>query len=114
MRDLVFKNMVSGEKRRRIICTSEIVEKEGLTSIIHRHFVYMVKEVEDKKAARPSPYLYVLKEHNDKERKEKFFCRIKGSVNVIKDGKIFLILYMHSLKITFKPLAQDIIKNSGG
>ena len=111
MRDLIFKNLTSNDKKRRIIASSETVDKQGVRSIIHRHFVCIVKEVKDSTAERPLPYLYVLKERNSKERKEKFFCRIKGSVYAVNDGRLLLILFMHSLRINLVALPQDSIKN---
>lgn len=99
MRDLLYKNLTSNDKKRKVIATSEIMDKQGVRSIIHRHFVCLVKEVKENKTEKPLPYLYVLKEHNSREQKEKFFCKIKGSVYAISNGRLFLILFMHSLKI---------------
>ncbi len=99
MRDLLFKNLTSNDRRRKVISSSEITDKEGVRSIIRRHFVCMVKEVKDEGMDKPAPYLYVLKEHNSKEHKEKFFCKIKGSVCAINQGRLFLIVFMHSLRI---------------
>ena len=110
MRDLVFKNLTSNDKKRRIIASSETIDKQGVRSIIRRHFVCIVKEVKDCPAERPLPYLYVLKERNSKERKDNFFCRIKGSVYAVSDGRLLLILFMHSLKINLAALPQDSIK----
>jgi hypothetical protein len=60
----------------------------------------MAREVKSDKIERPLPYVYVLKEHNTKEQKEKFFCRIKGSIFAVCNGRLFLIFFMHSLKIS--------------
>ena len=100
MRDLIFRNLTSGDRKRKVIASSEIMDRQGVHSVIHRHFVCMVREIKDKKMEKPQPYLYVLKEHNALEQKEKFFCRIKGSVYTIANDKLFLILFMHSLKIS--------------
>lgn len=102
MRSLLYKNLTSTDKKRRIISASEIADREGVRSIVHRHFIYIVKEAKsDKlKSQRPLPYLYILKERNRKEQREKFFCRIKGRAYVLRDGRPYLILFMHSLKIT--------------
>jgi len=110
MRDLVFKNLISGQKKRRIISTSEINDNQGIRSIIRRHFVYIVKDLAGGEINKPLPYLYVLKERNNKELREKFFCRIKGSMLAENHGKTLLILFMHSLKITFlnAPLLKQI------
>jgi hypothetical protein len=112
MRDLLFKNLTSSDKKRRIIVSSETVDKQGVRSIIQRHFVCIVKEINYNDARRPLSHLYVIKEHNTKEQKEKFFCRIKGSVYAISNGRLFLILFAHSLKINLVTIAEDLEKYS--
>ena len=112
MRDLLFKNLTSEDKKRRIIVTSEIVDKAGVRSIIRRHFVCMVKEIKDNQMQRPLPYLYVLREHNNKEQKEKFFCKMKGSIYAVNNDRLFLILFMHSLKINLIAISQDSMEYS--
>jgi hypothetical protein len=100
MRDLLFKNLTSQDRKKRIIASSEIVDKQGVHSVIRRHFIYMLKEIKNEHhIEKPLPYLYVLKEHNTIEHKEKFFCKIKGSFCAINKGKLFLVVFMHSLKI---------------
>lgn len=117
MRDLLFKNLTSGDKRRKILVSSEIVDKQGVRSIIHRHLVCIIKEMEplahknqikDEQTERPLPSLYVLKEHNTREQKEKFLCRIKGSMYVISNGRLFFIRFMHSLKISLISIPKDV------
>ena len=115
MRDLLFKNLTSGDKKRKILSSSEIMDKEGVRSIIHRHFVCIVKEApkseaKDEEVFRPLPYLYMLKKHDNKAKKEKFFCRIKGSIYAVGNGRLFLILFMHSLNITLMPIPQDSVE----
>lgn len=103
MRDLLFKNLTSEDKKRRVIITSEIADKDGVRSVIRRHFVCIVKEAEEDQGQRIAPYIYVLKEHNTKEHREKFFCRIKGSIYAICGERRYLILFTHSLKINLIP-----------
>jgi hypothetical protein len=83
---------------RRMISTCEVADKDGVRSIVQRHFVCILKQVEGK-LNKPSPYLYVLKEHNTKEQKEKFFCKVKGNVFIVNQGKLYMAIFMHSLKI---------------
>lgn len=107
MRNLLFKNLTSQDRRRKIIASTEIADKQGVHSIIHRHFVYAIKEVpKGNKIKQPSPVVYVLKEHNTGGQKERFFCKIKGSVLAVKNDRLFLILFIHSLKINLTP-AQE-------
>ncbi|MFC1674667.1 hypothetical protein ACFL1K_02065 [Candidatus Omnitrophota bacterium] len=103
VRDLVFKNLTSRNRKRRVLASSEITDKQGVRSTIHRHFICIMKEVDAKSMQKPQPCLYVLKKHSNKERKEKFFCRIKGGVLAVSNGKVFMIQFMHSLKISLKP-----------
>lgn len=112
MRDLIFKHLTSESKKRKIIATSETTDKQGVRSIIRRHFVCLAREIKDNRAERPLPYLYVLRKHNPREQKEKFFCRIKGSICIVDKGRLFLVLFMHSLKITLGVLPQDCLKQS--
>ena len=100
MRDLLFKNLTSSDGKRKVISSSEITDKEGVHSIIRRHFICLVQEVKDNKTAQPLPYLYVLKERNTRLHKEKFFCRLKGGMYALSNNKVFLITFIHSLKIS--------------
>lgn len=116
MRDLLFKNLTSGDKRRRAISSSEIADSQGVRSIIRRHFIYVVKEINQGDGCnnKPLPYLYVLKERDTTKQTEKFFCRLKGSMYALNQGKVLLILFMHSLKITLISMPQDLLKHSQG
>jgi hypothetical protein len=109
MRDLLFKNLTSSDRKKRIISSSEVVDKQGVRSIIRRHFICMVKEIKDNQINKPLPYLYVLKQKNTLEHKEKFFCRLKGSVLAVSNQKLFLIIFMHSLKIDLIALPQHSV-----
>jgi hypothetical protein len=113
MRDILFKNLTSMDKKRKIVCSSETVDKQGVRSVIKRHFVCMVKELIDGQMESSAPYLYVLKARNTKEQTERFFCRIKGSLFAVKDAKLYKILFMHSLKIDLTALPPDLVINQG-
>ncbi len=110
MRDLLFKNLTSETKKRRILASSETIDRQGIRSIIHRHFICLIKEIKDKQFSKPEPYLYVLKEHNNRERLEKFFYRVKGSIYAVHKGQLFLVLFMHSLKISLTPAPETLLK----
>jgi len=99
MRDLVYKNLTSQDRKRRVISSSEVINKEGVRSVIRRHFVYMVREVPEIPNINPAPYIYVLKERNSKEQKEKFFCKIKGDIYAVNSGRFFRVTFLHSLNI---------------
>ncbi|MCX5700246.1 MAG: hypothetical protein NTZ63_01720 [Candidatus Omnitrophica bacterium] len=108
MRDLLFKNLTSNDHKRRIIASSEIIDKQGVRSIIRRHFICSIREVQSKELDKPAPYLYVLKEHNTKEQKERFFCKIKGSVCAVHKDRFYLIIFVHSLRIDLIANPQQV------
>ena len=108
MRDLVFKNLTSTDRKRKILASYEVSDKAGIRSVIQRHFIYMVKEVEHGQLERPQPYLYVLKKHNNRQQIEKFFCRLKGSVCVVSRSRLYMIYFMHSLKIILTPAPSNL------
>ncbi|MCX7927953.1 MAG: hypothetical protein N2606_07485 [Candidatus Omnitrophica bacterium] len=110
MRDLVFRNLTSPDHKRKILSSSEIFDKEGTRTIIRRHFIYIVKEVTDKQIEKQPPILAVLKERNTKEKIEKFFCRMKGSVYAVSNGRVYLITFMHTLKILLCAIPKEMMK----
>jgi len=112
MRDLLYKNLTSADRRRKIISSLETMEREGIRNTIRRHFIYIAKEVKDKEAQKPLPSLYIIKERNTKEHRESFLCRIKGSMYVVNNGRLFLILSMHSLKICLAAIPQGTAQES--
>lgn len=99
MRDLLYKNLTSVDRSRRLIASSEITDKEGVHSVVRRHFSCMIKQVEKADVVKPAPYLYVLKERNTREKREHFFCKIKGSLLTVNKEKLFLIVFVHTLSI---------------
>ncbi len=111
MRNLLFKNLTSNDKRRKILVSSEIVDKKGVRSVTHRHFVCLVKEVKDNKIIAPAPYVYVLKQHNSKNQTGRFFCKIKGNMHVVVEERIFLIVFMHTLRISLELVPEGIKKH---
>ena len=113
MRKMVFRNLTSDNRRKKIIATSEVADKEGVRSHIRRHFICMVREVQDTNS-RPAPSVYVLKEHNSRKQLEKFFCRIKGSVYAQHQGKLYLIIFAHSLSITLTAIPQGLVQYNEG
>jgi len=112
MRDLLFKNLTSQDKRKRIIASSEISDDGDVRSIVRRHFICLVKEVspqhQDQNFDQITPCVYILRQENTKEQKKKFICRVKGSVYAVNKGRLFLILFTHSLKINLIPLKLDL------
>ena len=111
MRDLLFKNLTSQDKKKKIIASSEIADNAGVRSIVRRHFICLVREVspqcQNERINKITPCVYILRQENTKEQNKKFICRIKGSVYAVNNGRLFLILFTHSLKINLISLKAD-------
>jgi hypothetical protein len=108
MRNLVFKNLTSQTKKRKIISSLEIADREGMRSVIRRHFIGIIREIKDREISESLPSVYILREHNNKEQKGKFLCRIKGYIYLNTHGSRFIIFFIHSLKITLSALPQGL------
>jgi len=115
MRDLLFKNITSEDRRKRRIAASEVSDRQGMRSVIHRHFIYMVREIiAEPKDIQDAPTVCIIKERNSREQKEKFFCKIKGSVFVLKKDRLFQVHFIHSLKICLSAASGAVEKCSEG
>ena len=99
MRDLLYKNLTFPNRGRKIIASSEVADKDGVHSVVRRHFAYIVKAIQSADQIKPQPYLYVLKERNTKQKQERFFCKIKGSVLAVNKGNLYNILFVHTLSV---------------
>jgi len=99
MRDLLYKNLTFPNRGRKIIASSEIADKEGVHSVVRRHFAYMIKPIKNAAEIKFKPYLYVLKERNTKQKREHFFCKLKGSLLAENQGKFMHILFLHTLNV---------------
>jgi len=114
MRDLVFKNLTSSDRKRRVVVSAETAENSGMRTQTVRHFICLVKEISpDKAKSRPLPYLYVRRERNNREQRQRFFCRIKGSVYIVMNERCYLIYFAHSLKINLRVITAVTEQSSG-
>lgn len=99
MRDLLYRNLTSTDRTRKVITSSEITDKEGVHSVVRRHFACRIKQVDSLEVSHPDPYLYVIKERNTRQKREHFFCKLKGSIFSVDKGRFFLISFVHTLNI---------------
>jgi len=110
MRDLLFRNLTSADRRRKVLACAEIIDNAGVRTIIRRHFIYMAQEIQKPPSQVDKPYLKVVKLRNSKSRIERFFCKMKGSIVATYDNRLFLIKFMHTLNINLSALPGGIMK----
>jgi len=108
MRDIIFKNLTSLNKKRRVFASCEITDKQGIRSIVHRHSICIVKEVNKAENEESMPDIYVRKEHNADRQIENFFCKIKSAAYLLHQEKLYLVLFMQSLRINLVDLKNSL------
>ena len=99
MRDLLYKNMTSLDRTSKVISSSEITDRQGVHSVVRRHFACRIKQIDNFNEFKPVPYLYVVKERNTRQKRERFFCKLKGSLLAKNKDKSFLVTFVHTLNI---------------
>ena len=116
MRDIIFKNLTSGNHQRRDIFLSEAFKRNGVTTNTQKHFIYVVRdhailnntqelEAWFKKYASKGPRLEdlsVLKSYNSKMGEERFEVKITGNLYVLREQDIFNVDFIQVFKIDRK------------
>ena len=100
MRDMVFKNLTSEDKKKLILWASEIVNEDGILTKIHKYLIYIIKEVKIEEAHKTdAPEIFVLKSRDTREKTEKFQIKMKGGIYCLANEKCFFVTFCHTLKI---------------
>lgn len=113
MRNLVFKNLTSEDRTKKIIVSTETFDKSGIRTYISRHLICLIREITpDESLSQVSPSLYILKERNNQTQKERFIFRLKGSIYTVVNGHLYLISFLHSLRIKLTILKEESLKST--
>lgn len=102
MHNIFFRNKTSHNKRRRILSTSELTEKEGIYSRVNRHLVCRIAEVKDTKEVLSRPILHVFKLQDKKQRTEIFYCKVKGCMYFALKDRLCIVTFINSLRIQLR------------
>lgn len=114
MRELLFKNITSDNKKRKDLYVSETVEKNGITTTTQRHSTYIIgacnkfntlEELgEWKKAIGPGAnkrHVFIIKKRDTKLNKDIFICDLVGRFYAVTGCDIYSIAFKHSFEIDF-------------
>ena len=112
MRELLFKNMTSLEKRRKIFSVQETKQQNGLLTRISKRYIYIIKNIKEAKQIVSTPQFYIFKERNSKEDNEKLIFKVKGNFHIVNNQQAFLVFFCHSLRVALsnksaKPSHQE-------
>lgn len=119
MREVVFKNMVSGNARVKNILLKEVFERDGVVANTERRCFYFIKavtpvhEVRDlekwvghRTAIEPlgKRQFHIFKTHDDATAEDKLICKIIGTFYAVLGDKVYTIVFLHSFKVRFSKL----------
>lgn len=114
MREMLLKNLISEDKRRREIFVSEHTQRENLIQDLEKKSVYVIKEVLDvtqdcdlelflhqKKTEglfKPAK-TFIIKIRDTKQERVKFIYKVLGDQYVVLEDKIYLLGVVQYFKI---------------
>lgn len=114
MREVVFKNLTSGDKKRRDLYVSETVDKNGIRTITRRHSIYIIaghnkienaedlvkyKNIAPENEAKR--HVFVFKKHDTKLKKDTFVCDVVGRFYAVVKDEIYSVAFKHSFEVDF-------------
>jgi hypothetical protein len=114
MRELIFKNLTSEDKRRRDLYISETLEKDGVKTVTQRHSIYVInshnkfnspKELMQWQSNVPADnkmrHIFICKKHDTKLKTDTFVCDVVGKFYAVIKNEVYSIGFKHSFEIDF-------------
>ncbi|MFH1478852.1 MAG: hypothetical protein ABIG92_03645 [Candidatus Omnitrophota bacterium] len=123
MRELVYKNLTSIDKKRRDLYISEIVERDGVKTITKRHSLYVIGKgsrvdkvcsasgVLDMPKNINKRHVFIFKKHDTIAKKDTFVCDVVGKFYAVVKDELYPITFKHSFEIDFLSTGKN--KNGG-
>jgi len=116
MRELLFKNLTSGNAHRRDLFISEMVTQGNVVIRTQRRSVYFVKNCTKVKDVSnldelkklndngelKKRHFYVIKKHNNQTGEDGLFCKVRGFLYVVVGNSVYLIEFINAFKINVK------------
>ncbi|NQV04596.1 MAG: hypothetical protein HQ532_03765 [Candidatus Omnitrophica bacterium] len=119
MREMVYKNLTSGNKKRKDLFISEITEKNGIKTVTQRHSIYVINshnkfgnpaelaQWKDKVPMIARRHIFFFKKHDTKEKKDSFVCDIVGKFYAVIKNEVYSIGFKHSFEVDFQPAQKE-------
>lgn len=114
MRELMFKNLTSEDRRKKDLYITETVESNGIKTIVRRHSVYIINDRNKLKNPKEllkykdnasmnctKRHVFIFKKQDTKHKKESFVCDVVGKFYAVVKSDIYSIAFKHSFEIDF-------------
>lgn len=114
MKELLFTNHTSRDKKRRELTISELTEKDGMVRTIMRRCSYYVKKQTeitqpvdlDELAVKGADgekakfrEFHILRYHDSQLHEDKFSWKVDGSLFIVTSENLFTIDFSHSFEV---------------
>jgi hypothetical protein len=116
MREILFKELTSGNLRKKDTVLREIFEKDGVVAKTERRCFYFIKDVmqtqnagglqewlndQNKPNSQEKRHFHIMKEHNDSSGEDKVICKITGTFYAVFNNTVYSIGFLHAFKVRF-------------
>lgn len=114
MRELLFKNITSENKKRKDLYVTETFDRDGITTTTQRHSTYIIgscnkfKNLEEmmewKKNAGMAVnkrHIFIIKKRDTKLNKDMFICDVVGKFYAVSGCDIYSVAFKHSFEVDF-------------
>jgi 5'(3')-deoxyribonucleotidase len=114
MRELLFKNITSGNKKRKDLYVSETSDENGITTTTQRHSTYIMgacnkfnslEQLQEwKKTIGPNAgkkHIFIIKKRDTKLNKDMFICDVIGKFYAVTGCEIYSVVFKHSFEVDF-------------
>jgi len=114
MRELIYKNRIFKEARKREICIEETVEQNGCISRTIKKSLYFIRGISPVKSQEEfqkwvkakqvnggtkTRKCHIMKIHSDKDKTDTVVCKAKGTFYIVSGKEIYNIVFLHSLRM---------------
>ena len=108
MRDLVFKNLTSRDRSKKILLAKETIDEDGIHTRIQKHLIYNVEELskDQPKDRKIESELFITKEKKTNMKTESFFIKMKSGMYANCNDKLFFVNFLQSLRIDLSPTVK--------
>lgn len=100
MRDVVYRNITSQDKGRRVMASSEVCQGNGLRTTVVRHFICVIRKAQDRAVGEVfKPRIYIYRYYDTGKQRERFFCRIRDRFCLMLGSQIYQAEFLESVRI---------------
>lgn len=114
MRELLFKDITSENKKRKDLYVCETFDKNGVTTTAKRHSTYIIgtcskfssldELLEWRKTVGPTTgkrHVFIIKKRDTKLNKDMFICDVIGKFYAVTGCNIYSVAFKHSFEVDF-------------